>query len=53
MSSKFIVQVFEYEADQPVKEIPADSQRQAERIECGLNINLNHNRYYTVLKAAP
>ena len=53
MSSKFVVQVFECEAEQPIKEIPAESQRQAERIERGLNTNLNHKRYYTALKATP
>ena len=33
-----------------MKEMGPYSERKAERIEDGVNINLNHDRYYTTIK---
>ena len=41
------VQVVDAETDEVVKEIEAANLRTAERVENGLNINLNHMRYFT------
>ena len=41
------VQVIDADTDEVVKEIEAANLRTAERVENGLNINLNHMRYFT------
>lgn len=45
--TKFKVKVINTETGEAVKTLEASSQRQAERLEDGLNINLNHARYHT------
>jgi len=43
----YYVQVISYETDEIVKELGPMSERKADRVDNGLNINLNHERYYT------
>jgi hypothetical protein len=43
----WIVKVISRETDEVVNEIPADTERSAHRVENGLYINLNHDRFYT------
>ena len=43
------VQVIEAETNEVVKEIAAPTERQAGMIDDGLNINLNHNKFFTVV----
>jgi hypothetical protein len=42
--------IVEYATGKIIKEIDAGSERSAERVERGLNINLNHDKYYTILE---
>ena len=53
MSKEFVVQVVEYATEQVVKEIRAVSEPHAESVERGVNINLDHDKYYTTVKATP
>jgi hypothetical protein len=46
----FSVNIIEIETDSLIETIPAPSERAAERIERGININLNHDKYYTEIK---
>lgn len=41
------IQVIYAETDEVVKELEATSKRDAEKIEDGLNRQLNHEKYYT------
>lgn len=41
------VQVIEYSTGKVIKEIVVSSERKADKVESGLNINLNHEKYYT------
>lgn len=44
---KYKVQVIAYDNSKVVKEIPCQSEASAQRVERGVNINLNHDGYYT------
>jgi hypothetical protein len=48
---EWIVELIEYKTDKVVKEFVCNSERAAERIDGGLNINLNHAEYYTIIKS--
>ncbi|MFF2532352.1 hypothetical protein ACFVS2_25920 [Brevibacillus sp. NPDC058079] len=41
------VVIKEYDTNVVVKEISCDSQREAEKVENGVNRNLNHDQFYT------
>lgn len=44
----FYIAIKKYEDDSILDKIPcASSERGAERVERGVNINLNHDEYYT------
>ena len=45
--SNWIVQIVELETDDVVKEIDCGDERRAERVERGVRINLNHDRFFT------
>jgi hypothetical protein len=48
---KWFVEVVEHGAEEKIaKLIECDSERAAERVERGVNINLNHERFFTRLK---
>ena len=46
-NAAFCIEVVDETTNSVVKAIDCASQRQADRIESGLNINLNHERYFT------
>jgi hypothetical protein len=41
------VQIVDIRNDEVVKEIEVQSERQAEKLERGMNINLDHENYFT------
>ena len=41
------VQVIAYDTDEVIKEIAVPTERQADRVDDGLNINLDHEKYFT------
>ena len=43
----FIVEIVKYEGGEVIKRFSPMSERQAERVDDGININLNHEEYYT------
>ena len=45
-----IVKVINAETGEVVKEVECESERQAERMDDGLNINLNHQQFYTLIE---
>jgi hypothetical protein len=47
LGMKWVVQVVEHDTDRVERSIDCESHHKAERVEDGLNINLNHARYYT------
>ena len=44
---KYYIEVVEYESGEVVSRMEASSEREAEKIDRGVNINLNHENYYT------
>lgn len=44
---KFIVAIKRFSDDSTEKEIECTSMHQAEKVESGVNINLNHDEFYT------
>ena len=50
-STKKYIAVISYDTEEVVKKIDVTgkSESQIDRIENGLNINLNHNKFYTML----
>jgi hypothetical protein len=44
------VVIKEFGTNKVIKEIPCDSKGKAERVEDGININLNHDKYYTSIE---
>lgn len=44
---KWKVEVVAYENDEVVKTIPCDDERSAERVERGVEINMDHERFFT------
>lgn len=48
---KYTVQIKQYSDDKVIREFkPCSSERQAEKLDNGVNINLNHEDYYTIIK---
>ena len=48
---KYIVEIIEMGTQRVLKEMkPQNSQRRAEKLEWGVNINLDHNRCYTQIR---
>lgn len=52
MGKNFVVQVIAYDDNEVVKEMGPMSERKAERVDDGVNINLNHDAFYTLIKPA-
>lgn len=46
----FRVEVVEYATQKVVKTLKAESERMAERLDSGVNRNLDHTRFYTRIK---
>lgn len=41
------VEIVSYDTGEVVKTMDAESERQADRIDRGVNINLNHEKFFT------
>ena len=50
MADTYKVKVIKADTGEVVKTLEAATERAAERIERGLNINMNHADYYTVIE---
>lgn len=50
MTDAYKVKVIEYATGEVVRLLDAPTERAAERIERGLEINLDHANYYTVIE---
>ena len=47
-TERYLVEVVDYETEEVVDRIKVDgTKRKAERVERGVNINMNHDRYFT------
>lgn len=46
----YIVKVINCETGEVVKEIECPNERSADRVDGGLNINLNHEQFYTLIE---
>lgn len=44
---QFYVEIVEYATEEVVKQSGPHSERRADKLDDGLNINLNHERYFT------
>jgi hypothetical protein len=44
---RYHVEIVSYATGEVVKRLKASSERQAEKVDRGININLNHDEYYT------
>lgn len=47
--SQFYVDVVSYEDGAVVKRLGPMAERKADKVDDGLNINLNHDKYYTLI----
>ena len=45
-----IVKIISFETEEVLKEYPCNSERQADRVDDGLNINLDHEKFFTVIE---
>lgn len=43
----YYVEIVSFATGEAVKRMKASSERQAEKLDRGVNINLNHDEYYT------
>lgn len=50
MAETYKVKVIKSDTGEVVKTLEAVTERAAERVERGLNINMNHADYYTVIE---
>ena len=50
---KHKVQIKRYSDDKVIEEYEYSSERLAEKADNGINRNLNHNEYYTVIEKPP
>ena len=44
---KYELQVISFENGEVIKRIPCNGKRMADKADAGMNINLNHDEYYT------
>jgi hypothetical protein len=51
MPTEWKVQVISCESGEVVKELVCPNERTANRVDDGLNINLNHEKFYTLVVA--
>lgn len=51
MAQQYYIKIVSYESGETVKEIgPYASERSADRGEAGVNVNLDHERFYTEIE---
>ena len=49
---KYYLSIISYEPDAAVRVLgPIEGERKADRVEAGVNINLNHDQYYSVIES--
>jgi hypothetical protein len=46
----YLIKIMEHGKDEPFKTMEATSERMAEKIDRGANINLNHEKFYTTIE---
>ena len=51
-NAAYQVEVIDYTTGKCIKTIPCESERAADRVDRGVQINLNHERYYTRIAKA-
>ncbi len=51
--STYAVEVRKVGTDEVVRSLPASTERAAEKIERGIERNLNHDQYYTAIVTVP
>lgn len=49
MEKGFYVQIRTFDDEKIVKEMGPFSEQKAEKVDEGVNINLNHDEYYTII----
>ena len=49
MSGEFYVQIIAYKGDKVIEELGPFPGRQADKVDDGININLNHDAFYTLV----
>lgn len=49
----FQVKIMEFGKDEPVEIMEAVTERMADKIDRGVNINLNHDKFYTLVEEKP
>lgn len=49
MSDTYKIKAIKADTGEVVKTLDATAERLAERVERGLNLNMNHDSYYTVI----
>ena len=47
--NNYYVQILSFDNDRLIKEFGPTNERRADKIDDGLNINLDHNKYYTII----
>jgi len=52
MKVQYEIEIIEYATGEVVKTIPCVSIREAERVDGGVNVNLNYDEYYTLIKSS-
>ena len=45
--SNHVVEIVFYDDESVIKRVECQSERHAEKVEDGININLNHEKYFT------
>lgn len=46
----FVVKIIAYDDETVVNQLKTESPRSAERIDFAININLDHNKYFTIIE---
>lgn len=50
MEKEFYVQIIAFDGEKLIKEMGPFSEREANMVDNGVNINLNHDKYYTIIQ---
>ena len=50
MDNNYYVEIIEYKSEEVVKCMGPMSEHKADRVDDGVNINLNHEEFYTLIK---
>jgi len=47
--SNYYVQIKKYQTDNTIKEVGPYTENRANKVDGGLNVNLNHDKYFTLI----